>query len=761
MVETAKKLLLWGVVALMALSGAASYAQDRGTGLRISAIRVDGAQRIEPDTVRAYMTVRIGDEINAVTLDESLKKLFATGLFADVVLRQEGSTIVIRVVENPIVNRIAFEGNKRIDNEILGSEIKLRPRVVLTRTRVQNDVQRITDIYRRTGRYAATIEPKVIQLSQNRVDLVFEIDEGPLTEIRRIVFIGNRRFSDSVLRKTIQTKESAWYRFLTSDDSYDPDRLTFDRELLRRHYLAKGYADFRVVSAIAEIAPDREGFFITFTVEEGERYKFGRIGIAASLRDLDSEKLRGDLLVKTGVVYNADLVEDTITKLTDAVGTFGYAFVEIRPRVKRNREIRTIDVTFNIQEGPRVYVERIDITGNLRTIDSVIRREFTLIEGDAFNTAKMRLSRRRIRNLGLFRKLDVKNVRGSAADKTVLKISVEEKSTGEISFGAGFSSAIGIVGDVAIRERNLLGRGQDLLLRAQLAAEASELELRFTEPHFLDRRLSGGFDLFRTTRDLQEESSYDRKSTGFGLRLGYSFTEQLSQRLRYALSREEVAGVASDASSAIKEQEGTTVKSLIGQVLTYDKRDNRFNPTEGYVVRLRNDLAGLGGSTRFLRNRLDGTHYTTIFEDMVVSVGGGGGLMFGFDGDILIIDRFFLGGNRLRGFKVFGAGPRDISTKDSVGGKWIYNGSAQLQFPLGLPNEFAMRGHIFSDFGSLGDTDSSGPDIRDSGSLRASTGIGISWISPVGPITIDFTQAILKEDFDRTETFRLNFGTRF
>jgi len=616
------------------------------------------------------------DPIGAAALDESLKKLFATGLFSDVVLRQEGTAIIVHVVENPIINRIAFEGNRRIESEILESEIKLRPRIVFTRTRVQNDVQRIIDIYRRTGRFAATVDPKVIQLSQNRIDLVFEIEEGPLTEIRRIIFIANKRFSDKVLRNVIQTKESAWYRFLTTDDSYDPDRVTFDRELLRRHYLAKGYADFRVVSAIAEIAPDRKGFFITFTVEEGERYKFGKIDIVAALRDLKPEDLRGDLLVKTGETYNADLVEKTISKLTDAVGTFGYAFVDIRPRVKRNRERRTIDVTFNIQEGPRVFVERIDITGNVRTIDAVIRRELTLIEGDAFNAAKMRVSRRRIRNLGFFRKLEVRNVRGSAPDKTVLKVSVEEQSTGEISFGAGFSSAVGVLGDVAIRERNLLGRGQDLLLRVQIAAEASEIELRFTEPYFLDRRLSGGVDLFRTSRDLQSESSFDRRSTGFGLRLGYNLTERLSQKVRYALSREEVTKVGSDASAAIKEQAGTTIKSLIGQVLTYDDRDNRFTPTSGFVARLTNDLAGFGGSTRFLRNRLEGTQYFPFGDNLVVSVGGGAGIILGIDKDIPILDRFFLGGNNLRGFEVFGAGPRDESANDSIGGNWIYHGTA-------------------------------------------------------------------------------------
>ena len=733
------------------------YAQSVGT----IDIRVEGAQRIEPDTVRSYVPIRAGQKITTQALDEALKKLFATGLFADVIVRREGSAIVVRVVENPIINRIAFEGNKRVSNDILEDEVKLRPRIVYTRSRVQNDVQRLIDVYRRNGRFAVTVEPKVIQLPQNRVDLIFEITEGPVTEIRRIGFVGNVKYSDSDLRSVVRTKETAWYRFLTADDIYDPDRLTFDRELLRRFYLSNGYADFRVVSAIAELAPNREGFFITFTIEEGERYRFGKIDVAAKLRDLSSDQLKGLIKVKNGDWYNADVVKNVVLNLTDAVSTLGYAFVDIRPRVKRKKKERVIDITFRVREGPRVFVERIDITGNVRTIDSVIRREMVLVEGDAFNASKTRRARKKIRNLGFFEKVDVKNVVGSRPDKTVLQVKVRERSTGEISFGAGFSTTNGFLGNVGIRERNLLGKGQDLLLKTTIAAESSEIDLQFTEPYFLDRKLSGGFDLFRTTQDLRDESSFERKSFGAGLRLGFEYSDIFRQRLRYRIIREEVTNVASIASLAIQEQEGSAVKSEISQILTYDGRDDIFLPTKGVIARFNTDLAGLGGSVKYIRTNVKATKFFPITEQFIGSIGGSAGYIIGLGKEIRIVDRFFLGGPSLRGFSVAGAGPRDETTGDSVGGKFFYSGSAQVTFPIGLPSEFGVKGRMFSDIGSLSNSESTLATITDEKSLRASVGFGLSWRSPFGPILIDFAKALLKEDFDKTEVFRLEFGVKF
>ena len=761
-VRRASHWLLAALIAIPLFAVTFAHTADaQGLNNRLRDIRVEGAQRIEADTVRSYMGMRSGDQVTAGGLDKSLKALFATGLFADVNIRQDGRDVVVRVVESPIINRIAFEGNKRISSDILNDEVKLRPRIVFTRARVQTDLQRIMDVYRRSGRFSAAVVPKVIQLPQNRVDLIFEISEGELTEIRKIAFVGNKKFDDSDLREVVQTRETAWYRFLSSDDTYDPDRLTFDRELLRRNYLANGYADFRVASAIAELTPDSSAFFVTFTVDEGERYKFGKIDITTALKDLDVAKLQEEQSIETGDWYNADEVEGLIGKLTDAVGALGYAFVDIRPRVRRDRKTRTIDVTFVIREGPRVFVELIKISGNVRTLDKVIRREVLLVEGDAFNTSKLRRTRQRIRNLGFFERVEIENKVGSARDKTVVDVTVKERSTGEISFGAGFSSASGVLGDTSIRERNLLGQGQDLRLGLQIGARQQQIDLSFTEPYFLGKSLSAGFDLFSTRQDLQSQSSFDSEALGFALRSGFRITETLFQTWSYRLREDKVTDIASNASLAVQEQEGEFITSSIGQSLLYDKRDNRLNPTAGYFVELGNTFAGLGGDSRYLKNELSGGTFYQVFDKWIVNLNGGASYIVGIGDDIRIIDRFFLGGKSLRGFEDSGVGPRDGASGDSIGGNWFYRTTAGVTFPLGLPNEFGVRGRVFTDAGSIGENDSSFGAATDTGSIRMSVGTGLLWNSPFGPINIDFTKAILKEDFDETALVRFDFGARF
>ncbi|HEX2116050.1 MAG TPA: outer membrane protein assembly factor BamA [Alphaproteobacteria bacterium] len=750
----------YALIALMLLATmcGAAFAQ---TGTVVQQIRVDGTQRIDPETVQSYMLIKPGDVADADRLDRSLKALFATGLFADVVLRQEGGTLVVRVVENPIINRIAFEGNRRINEEQLLTEVQLRPRVVYTRTKVQNDVKRILDLYRRSGRFAATVEPKVIQLPQNRVDLVFEISEGQVTGVERINFVGNQRFSDGRLREVIQTRESRWWRILSTDDTYDPDRISFDRELLRKFYLANGYADFRVVSAVAELTPDREGFYITFTIEEGERYKFRTIDVISRLRDLNVDELRRRLTTVSEDWYDADKVEQSINALTDAVGSLGYAFVDIRPRINRDRDAKTVDVTYEIQEGPRVYVERINITGNVRTLDKVIRREMRLAEGDAFNTAKLRRSRQRIRNLGFFERVEVTNVPGDAPDRTVVNIEVQERSTGEVSFGVGFSTADGALADISLRERNLLGRGQDLKLGLTVSQRRQEVDLSFTEPYFLDRNLSAGFDVFHITRDFQRESRFDQENVGFTLRTGYQITEPLRQTLRYTLREDTIENVSPDASRLIREQIGSTLSSIVGQELLYDQRDDRFDPTDGYYVRLINDFAGFGGDVTYLRNRFGAGGYYPIADEWVASLTGELGYIADFGESIRIQNRFFIGGETLRGFASAGIGPRDITTGDALGGREYAIGTAQLTFPSGLPKELGIRANVFSDFGMLRDPDTTGPEVVDVDTIRVSLGVGAVWRSPFGPIRVSLATPVRKEPFDETELFRFSFGSRF
>ena len=722
---------------------------------------VEGAQRIEQETVRSYLLIRAGDAFDPARVDRSLKSLYATGLFADVSIRRDGDVLVVFVVENPVINRIAFEGNLKIDDEILEPEISLRPRVIYTRTKLQNDVKRLLSVYRLNGRFAATVDPKVIQLPQNRVDLVFEISEGSATKIRRIRMVGNREYSDARLREEIRTKESRWWRFLSSDDTYDPDRLTVDRELLRRFYLSNGFADFRVVSDVAELTPNREDFFITFTLEEGPRYEFGKVELDVRLRDLDPDDLWDEVEIESGDWYDSQEVDNTIDRLTNKVGLLGQPFVDVRPRVNRDRDKRTIAVTFELNEGARVFVERIEITGNVRTSEEVIRREFRMVEGDAFNPAKMRRSRQRLNNLNFFEKVDIEQVPGSVPDKTVIKVDVEEKSTGSLSFGIGYSSTTGPLADFSIRERNLLGKGQDLKLGALIAASRSEIDLSFTEPYFLDREIAAGFDLRRVNRDLQDESSFDSRTTGGALRAGYPITENLRQRWKYTLEKKEVTDVASDASNFIQAAEGTTTLSEISHNLSYDRRDSAIRPTDGYIVRLTNDLAGLGGNTRYIRNQLKGIKYYPVLDQWVLSVSGTVGHIFGLGKDVNLLDRFFVGGDSLRGFTNAGIGPRDRTSKDALGGEWKYTASTELSFPVGLPAELGVKGRVFTDIGSAGKIEPSGPTVDDTGSLRASIGTGVTWISPFGPIGLDLGFPLLCEDFDEEETLRVNFGARF
>lgn len=728
---------------------------------RISEIKVEGNERIEAATVISYMAIAVGDPYDADRIDRSLKTLFSTGLFADVVIDRVGSALVVKVVENPIINRLAFEGNDKLDDDALQTEVQLRPRQVYTRARVQSDLQRILQLYRRNGRFAATVEPKIIQLEQNRVDLVFEINEGPVTSINRIIFVGNKKFSDARLEEAISTKESRWYRFLASNDIYDPDRLTYDRELLRKFYLAQGYADFRVASAVAELTPKRDSFFITFTLEEGEQYKFGKVDLQSNIKNVDVEKLKEMIITKSGETYNADLVEANIQVLAFELGKQGYAFVDIAPQTVRNATDRVLDLTYVVGEGERMYVERVNITGNTRTLDRVIRREMRLEEGDPFNTAKLRRSKTRIRGLDFFEVVEIKESRGSAPDRLVLDVEVAEKGTGEINFGLGYSTTDAALVDLSIRERNLLGRGQDIKAAITYSARRQQGDISFTEPYFLDREIAAGFDLFSTRNDQQRRSGYIGLSTGGSVRAGYAVTEYLGHSVRYTLRRDSIEEVIGSSSTLLLSQVEPSIVSAIGQSFIYDLRNDRIEPSSGYVLRLSQEFAGVGGSERYLRHTGGGNYYYPVFDQVVFNAGVNAGHVFGIGQDIRLTQRFFLGGDNLRGFETRGVGPREPLVGQSLGGNVFYSGTVGLTFPVGIPKEFGVTGRAFTDFGALWDPDIDPSRINDSASPRASVGFGVSWRSPFGPIGFDLAYPLLKEDFDKTEIFRLNFGTRY
>ena len=743
--------------------------QEGGT---IQEIRIAGTERIEPETVQSYLAVQPGDPFSNAKLDQSLKTLFATGLFADVSLARDGDALIVRVVENPIINQVAYEGNSHFDDDKLNDEVQLKARSVYTRTRVQADVKRLLDLYRRSGRFAATVEPKVIQLPQNRVDLVFEINEGKTTSIRSINFVGNKVFDNDDLTDVISTKESRWYRFLSSDDTYDPDRMSYDRELLRKFYLARGYADFRVISSVAELTPSRDGFIITFTVDEGDRYKFGHIAMNVGLKDLTKADLEPLLTTHDDDWYNVDEVDNSVNKLTDAVGDRGYAFIDIRPLITRHKEQHTLDLTYDIAEGPRVYVERVDVQGNVTTLDKVIRREMTLAEGDAFNTSKVKRSEQNLKNLGFFKNVEVTNAPGSAPDRTVLNVKVEEQSTGEISVGAGYSSAFGILGNFGIRQRNFLGRGQDVSLQGTLAQYENNLTFSFTEPYFMDRPIAAGFDLFDTSQNTQTLATYDLSEYGATFRMGFDLYQDLHNTVLYTIRREQITNILSGASPFILDEEGSRTASVIGDTIIWDKRDNRQTPTGGYYVSVDASYAGIGGNVDYVKPVLSAGWYYSIAPKWVLGVTGQGGEIFGLGQDVNIEDRTFLGGDNLRGFAPGGIGPRDINTRDSLGGNIFYSGSATLQIPLGLPEELGIGGRVFTDFGSLFGIDLPAnniidgqkidrADLVDSHVLRLSSGVGVSWKSPMGPIKIDFGIPLMKNHYDERQVVHVSFGTQF
>ena len=734
-----------------------------GTGESIDEIRIVGTQRIEPATVLTYLDVRVGDKMTDETLDKALKSLFATGLFSDVVLRQKARVLEVNVVENPVINEIAFEGNDKLDDEELLTEIQLRPRQVFTRTKVQSDVNRLYQLYRRDGRFSVNIEPKAIELDQNRVNLVFEISEGLVTKVSSIRFIGNKHYGDDKLRSEVSTKEKRWYRFISTDDRYDPDRLAYDQELLRRFYLSQGYADFRVVSAVAELSKDRDNFFVTMTLEEGIRYKVGNISIQSGLQNFDASVLKQYISFGAGEWYNADEVQVSIDRMTEALGDLQFAFVSIRPDVRRNREAQTIDIVFQIDETPRVFVERIDIRGNVRTLDKVVRREMQVVEGDPFSRSKLAKSEQSIKDLGFFEGVKVTPSQGSAPDKTVVDIEVAEQSTGELSIGAGFSTSDGPLADLRITERNLLGKGQRLEFATTVAGKKTEFDLSFTEPYFLNRDFSAGIDLFHITRDLQTESSYDQKRTGGALRFGYPLSEKWRQALSYSIESNEIENVDVNASRFIRDQEGERITSAVSQRITYDSRDSALFPTSGLIGWFDTEVAGLGGDAHYISGKLGASYYYPIMDSWILSVLGEGGAITGLNGEgVKINERYFLGGNTLRGFERAGAGPRDTGTDDSLGGNQFYRGTVEMSFPLGLPEELGIKGHTFTDIGSLwGLDDTTGMNIQNESALRGAAGVGVSWKSPLGPIRVDLSKPYLEENYDKNEVFRFNFGTRF
>ena len=727
-------------------------------------ISIEGTRRIEDSAVMNYLSLKKGQDVSDADLDKATKTLFATGLFSDVDIDLKDGVAKIKVTENPQIHTIYFEGNRALDDDILKTEVLLKPRMVYTQRKLQNDAARLVDVYRRNGRFAATVTPKIIEKDQNRVDVVFEIDEGDKTLVEKINITGNKAFSDDTLKGKMMTQERAWYRFLTSMDTYDPDRLNYDQELLRRFYMQQGYVDFAVNNVVAELTPDRKGFVINIDLVEGDRFYFAEPTITVSLPEYRKQKDLKELIeFKAGDRFDISAVDQTVDEMTREVENQGYAFVEVEPVYQKNDTDKTIAINFKITEGPKVFVNEIQIRGNSRTQEKVIRREFRIKEGDAFNAAKLRRSKQRIEDLDYFGKVDLKTEPTKDPSRVNAVLDVAEKSTGAFSVGVGWSSYDGLMFETGIQERNVLGTGYVAGINAMISQKETQYSVGLTNPYFLDRNLSAGIDLFHTTRDNSDSSSYSYDSTGGTVHFGWDYTEHFRQSVRYTLRQDNVNDVDSDASIYIQEQKGKNTVSLIGQDLIYDRRDSRINPTEGYYTSLGTDLAGLGGDSKFFRVNMTGIQYFPVAEEVVLSLRGDAGRIWGIGGKkVRINDRYFLGDVSLRGFEYGGVGARDRATDDALGGLWYATATAEMMFPIGLPKEMGIKGKIFSDAGWIGKPDNyNSMKMEYSGKTRLAVGTGILWQSPMGMINLDFAFPVLKADHDKRRIFRLNFGKGF
>lgn len=735
---------------------------------------VRGNSRIDDATIRAYVT--------GVSPEEARRNLVATGFFTDVRVSRSGGQTIVTVVENNVINRVAFEGNRRLPSEALLPELQTRARQPYNPATVQADVERIQEIYRRTGRALATVSSRVVDLPDGRIDVVFTVDEGVKTGIREISFSGNEAFSDGRLRDVMTSTETGILSFLKTTDVYDPDRLAADLELIRRYYLRKGYADFRVVGTNVVFDPQREGYVIDIAVEEGQQYRVGAVSVDSRIPDVATDELQRRVLTRSGQIYDATAVERTLVDLTTEVARRGYAFAQVRPAGERDPAAGVVNITYIVEEGPRVYIERINIRGNTRTRDYVIRRELDLGEGDPYNKVLIDRAERRLNNLGFFERVRISNEPSLSPDRVVLNIDVEDKPTGSFSVAGGYSTSDGFIGEVSLSEANFLGRGQAVRIAGSWGERSQGFDFSFTEPYFLGYRVAAGVDLFSRFSEASDTGRYDTRTTGGALRFGIPITEQLSVQARYSLYQQDIDVPTAfrdgnpangEASVAIREAAGETVTSLVGLTFTFNSLDNVRNPRSGLYAELRPEFAGLGGDSEFFRVTADARYYYELFEDVVgiARVQAGHVVAWGGD-DLRILDHFFMGPSLVRGFEPSGIGPRD-QLGNAIGGTTYAGGSLEVQFPMPLlPRDLGFKGAVFADVGTLvnyegqrvfrlanGTTETI--TVADNDEIRSSIGASLLWASPLGPLRFDYAYALSKADGDQTQAFRFSGGTSF
>ena len=756
MLRLAKSLL----VVILSLSMTVSPLSAQQDQITISEIVVDGARRISPETVRSYMSVSEGDEVTPAQLNAVVGESFATDLFNDVTLELDGTRLLVRVDENPIINQVVLEGNDVLDDQALQSVLGIEPRRVYNRELALEGKARLTEVYRQSGRYAATIEPQIIELPDKRVDLVFVINEGPLIKISRVKFIGNQQFSDITLRNVIASRAAKWYLFLQSNDKFDPARLALDEQLLRQFYLQNGYANVDIIRSTGELLPDLSGFVLTFILEEGLQYRIGEIDISSEIVSVAPESLEPSVTIDRGDVYDVRHLDETLLQVTNKLGELGYAFVNVEPDFILNDDNATMDISINVEQAERNYVERININNNDRTLDRVIRREMELVEGDSFNQLRLTRSVRNIRNLGYFSNVNSDVSPGTSSEQSVVDIFVSEQATGSFSIGVGYSTLDGASFQVGIEERNFLGTGNGL--RANLAISDSQTNLRagITRPYLFGRRLAGSADIFR--EDI-EYSDVTIRQQGLDVGIGFSAADNYAHRFGYKLAETETRDTSSRAAS-VSGDEGEQLISEVEYSLVQDNRDSRFDPREGTYWRLTTAYSGLGGDVEYTKNTIRAQYLQPFyFKRFVFGLDGEAGVIDGLNADIVSrSNRFYLGGRKVRGFDTGGIGPRDAGDDTAVGGNKFYVGSVNILSDYGIDPDIGMRWTVFYDFGTVWEVnDDRGVVGADNDNLRTAIGYGLLWDTAIGPLTFFWANALEKEPYDKTQTFQFTFGGRF
>ena len=722
-------------------------------------IFVQGNLRLDSGVIIRDSKIKEFKVTNQKALSAAVKNLYSTGYYQDVKISKTGNKVFIKIIENPIINKIAFEGNSEIKDDMLADEVSLKVRNVFSVDKIKNDVMKIQNLYKRLGFFSVSIDPKKIKLDENRINLVFEINEGLEAKIKKINFLGNKEFSDSILKDVIYSKESRWYKFWSSGDKFDNDRINYDKDLLKKYYFDNGYIDFRTLSTTSQLVSTSKNFIINFKLYEGKRYKVTKVSLESKIKGFNN--IKTDKLIKQEKDdwFSSKKLERSIDNLVKKASEFGFAFVNIRPKLKKVGK-NNVEVIFVVSEGQKFYVERINITGNLKTHDKVIRREVELVEGDAFNLSKLDQTERNLKSLGLFESITLNYDEVPGTNKTIVDLEITERSTGEFSVGAGFSSLDGAIGNVGIKESNLFGEAKELALTLGLATRKSSIDLSYTEPYFMDKDIAAGFDVFNIRRNNKTYSGYKQNSVGFKLRTGYEIFDDFRHFSSYTLKKDKIHDIDPSTSRFIQAQEGKYTTSMLGQAFQYDKLNDRLNPTDGYRIRFDMDFYGLGGDTKHLQTEFKAMSFYKVFEDIIASNFLEIGYIMPIN-DVKINNRIFLSGDQIRGFKNHGIGPRDSISGDALGGEQYIVLRNEITLPLGLPEELGVNGLIFIDAGTLTKTSEAGETVQDEVKLRASTGLGFSWLSPFGPVKFYLSKALIKENYDKTEIFRFSFGTTY